>query len=292
MACHLADLQVWWLQRCTRSFARHGPKSVARHCRSHHELIMGPRSWGWCRAMSSFYAPSPIPINNYWVVWGEVWTSIDVSMWRFLVFHHWFVVLPRLLRLAALLLPSFGLAVSASSGSAGNQLRTLTECDWDLPQDATTLISQCFALSIFNWTIQFAVCFSKCYVFPSQWCPFPRIASKPEHLGYFWKLQRLSFPSPGFRRILQFACTLASLPVLTSGNRPTKSAKVPKLCSWFLTLTLFLIKVSFSLQILPRLFLWEKLFNLAKPLPVQSDTTIRLRVFEIVQLGLPQSRKL
>ncbi len=31
MACHLADLQVWWLQRCPRSFARHGPKSVSRH---------------------------------------------------------------------------------------------------------------------------------------------------------------------------------------------------------------------------------------------------------------------
>ena len=41
-------------------------------------------------------------------------------------------MLPRLLRLAALLLPSFGLAVSASSGSAGNELRALTECDRDL----------------------------------------------------------------------------------------------------------------------------------------------------------------
>lgn len=169
MACHLADLQVWWLQRCTRSFARHGPKSVARHCKASswadhwtqelRMMYLFDYLHRWWRAMNSFYAPSPIPINNYWVVWGEVWTSIDVSMWRFLVFHHWFVVLPRLLRLAALLLPSFGLAVSASSGSAGNQLRTLTECDWDLPQDATTLISQCFAEKVSS-TEQFnSICF-------------------------------------------------------------------------------------------------------------------------------------
>ena len=36
----------------------------------------------------------------------------------------------RLLRAAASLLPSFGLAISACSGSAGNQ-RMLTDCDWD-----------------------------------------------------------------------------------------------------------------------------------------------------------------
>lgn len=181
-------------------------------------LIM---SWSWDPGVEddaelwALVAISPIPINNYCVVWGEVWTSIDVSMWRFLVFHHWFVVLPRLLRLAALLLPSFGLAVSASSGSAGNQLRTLTECDWDLTQ-----MQQLWYLLNVSLRKYLQLNNSIQYVFEVLRFPIPMISFSTDR----FQARHLRSPSPGFRRILQFACTLASLPVLASGNRPTKWA--------------------------------------------------------------------